>query len=126
MDSLYGIPAVPCGQRLFSSQWNSLAMGGGRDEASPDRVYLARANSLREANPLSPGQNKLWAKLSIQPATAYAEWDDPQGIQLTVTPSGTSFEGEYRDIDDLIRWSQDSKTVTLRLPNATISVTLKR
>jgi hypothetical protein len=44
-------------------------------------------------------------------------------IRLMVTPPGVDFGEQYRDIEDLVRWSEDSKTVTFRLPNATITVT---
>jgi hypothetical protein len=90
-------------------------MGGGRNETSPDGVHHASAKCLREINSLNPEKGKIWAELSI-------ERRNDQRIQLIVTPPGTNEEMAYREREDLIRWSQDSKTVTFRLPNATISV----
>jgi hypothetical protein len=91
-------------------------VGGGRHEASPDGAYHASASCFREMNPFNPEKDKIWAKLSI-------ESRDVQVIQLIVTPPGTNAEMAYRGIEELIRWSDDSKTVTFRLPNATITVT---
>ena len=100
----------------------NLATGGGRDESSSDGVYFACAMGLRQRNPLSSDKGKAWADLSITRKPAYVGRDPV--IRLIVTPPGTDREFAYfRETEDLIRWSKDSKTVTFRLPNATISVT---
>ena len=44
-------------------------------------------------------------------------------IRLIVTPPGTTNDQAYRQIEKLIQWSEDSKTATFRLPNATIAIT---
>jgi len=119
------------GVLLFLSLWGNaclllshlnLATGGGRDESSPDSVYWALAMGKRQENPLSPDKGKNWGDLSIY--TKPVNDDRDPIIRLIVTPPGTDSEFAYfRETEELIRWSKDSKTVTFRLPNATISVT---
>ena len=91
-------------------------MGGGYDDASPNRAYHAWAVLLHEKNPLSPQKDNMWGELSIRRKGFDV-------IRLIVTPPGTDNEQAYRQIEGLIQWSADSKTATYRLPNATISVT---
>jgi len=98
-------------------------LGGGRHEVSPNGAYLAVAQCLREVNPLNPKKDTLWAELSIQRAGFPLRSPHLEFIELIVTPPGTDSEMTYREVEDLIRWSTDSKTVTFRLPNATISIT---
>ncbi len=91
-------------------------MGGGCSEVSPDGAHYAEAELLREINPLSPEKGKMWGELSI-------DINRVEVIRLIVTPPGTTNDQAYRQTEELIRWSQDSKTATFRLPNATIAVT---
>ena len=93
--------------------------GGGRSEVSPDGAQYASAELLHEINPLSPEKGRMWGELSI-------DRNHVEVIRLIVTPPGTTNDQAYRQIEELIRWSEDSKTATFRLPNATIAVTTNK
>ncbi len=99
-------------------------VGGGNSKGSPDGVYNADAMCLRQLNQFKSERARIWADLSISTKPAHFGLPDyGDVIRLMVTPPGVDFGEQYRDIEDLVRWSEDSKTVTFRLPNATITVT---
>ena len=100
-------------------------VGGGNSKGSPDGVYNADAMCLRQLNQFKSERARIWADLSIstQPAPDQGKPDYDEVIRLIVTPPGVDLEMKYREIEDLVRWSEDSKTVSFRLPNATITVT---
>jgi hypothetical protein len=92
--------------------------GGGRSVDSPDGQYSASASSHREVNPLHPDSGKLWGRIMLidhaRPQQALCE--------LRIEPPGVEHSGGYRDIENLIAWSDDSQSATITLPHARIEL----
>lgn len=92
------------------------ASGGGRYSRSPDGKYVAQAFSLR--NWWFSSDRDIYGRLSLHPTSR----DGGPLVEVVITPEHVLGEMEYRNIEDLIEWSEDSSKVCFRTPSGVFTV----
>ena len=95
--------------------------GGGTYKTSPDATLVAHAQSYVNANPLAKNNDVVSGDLEIH--VFHNQTGREMLISLAVRPPGVDSEMGYRQLDDPISWSSDSRTATFTLPHAVVSVT---
>ncbi|HEX3868822.1 MAG TPA: hypothetical protein VHV77_00155 [Pirellulales bacterium] len=100
----------------------SLKMGGGQVLNSSDGRAFADVQYREEHFFLNPAFKTTWGELRFQAPGTHA---DDEAVKLIITPSGGQYgnTNAYRELDEPIRFSDDSRTVTFQLPHVTLSVT---
>ena len=96
-----------------------LSEGGGRYEASPDGAFVASANSRRNSNPFGPDR-RIYSEMTVQRGNL----SSPPLVSVIVRPERVSDEMEFRTIEDLIRWSDDSASVVFQTPSVKLQISV--
>lgn len=94
-----------------------ISSGGGRHKQSPNGAWIAMANSRSNSNPLA-SDRRISGQLTIRRESLC----NPPLVSITVCPENVRDEMEYRNLDDLIKWSDDSSNVVFRTPSGEFKV----
>ena len=93
--------------------------GGGRYEASPNGVFVASANSLRNSNPFGLDR-RIYSEMTVRRGGS----SSPPLVSVIVRPERVTDEMEFRAIDDLISWSDDSTSVVFQTPSGKFQISV--
>jgi hypothetical protein len=103
-----------------------LHVGGGRHATSPNGHFLVNASALKNANGLARDAKQVLGKITLcRGDDDFTKTTNSPLLEIDVTPSGVENEMAYREIYDLVKWSDDSSTVAIDLPHVTIEITPK-
>jgi len=93
--------------------------GGGQYETSPNGVFVASVNSLRNSNPFGLDK-RIYSEMTVRRGGS----SSPPLVSIIVRPERVTNEMEFRAIDDLISWSDDSTSVVFQTPSGKFQISV--
>ena len=93
--------------------------GGGQYETSPNGVFVASVNNLRNSNPFGLDK-RIYSEMTVRRGGS----SSPPLVSIIVRPERVTDEMEFRAIDDLISWSDDSTSVVFQTPSGKFQISV--